>query len=88
MRTTAERIPVKFNLPAETSRKLSERVPSGQRSRFVTDAIERALSDKLRLQAIEAIEQFPTLQTNDCDSTETLRRIRQGMLDDAIGDSS
>ena len=86
MNATSERVPVKFNLPAATSRKLSERVPSGQRSRFVTKAIERALEEKLRSQAIEAIERFPASPVNQ-DSTKTMRRIRQGMLNDVAGNA-
>ena len=86
MRTAKERVPVRFNLPATTSRKLCERVPSGQRSRFVTQAIERALAEELRAQAIEALEGFPARPVHQ-DSTQTMRRIRQGMLDEVAGDT-
>ena len=66
-----------FSLPDEAVLIL-EHIPKNERSEFVTNAIFEAARQETRLQAIEAIKNFPRYRRDDLPSViETLRNIRK-----------
>lgn len=55
-------------------------IPKGERARFVADAIQKALDDWQRQQALLMLENFKRFKV-ESDSVETLRRIREERAD-------
>lgn len=55
-------------------------IPKGERARFVADAIQKALDDWQRHQALFMLENFQRFKVND-DSVTTLRKIREKRAD-------
>ena len=66
-----------FSLPDEAVTVL-EQIPKNERSEFVTLAILEAAKQKVKQQAVEAIQNFQRFDTDDDKSVvEVLRDIRQ-----------
>lgn len=55
-------------------------IPKGERARFVADAIQKALDDWQRQQALLMLENFKRFKV-DNDSVATLRKIREERAD-------
>ncbi len=66
-----------FSISSEIKNRLEECVPKGERSRFVEQAIDRALRDDARRQLAQFLDEIPK-STGGEDSTEVLRRLRRG----------
>lgn len=81
MGVTGTRERATFSLDPETKARLERAVPKRQRSRFVEEAIEAALREEDRRQAIEAIRNFPRVKVKDGSVVETLREIRRERSD-------
>ena len=66
-----------FSLPDEAILIL-ENIPKNERSIFVTNAIFAAAKQEAKLEALEAINNFPRFKRGDTPSVvETLRQIRK-----------
>lgn len=65
-----------FTLSPRTILRLEETVPKNERSRFVEEAVESALTREARRKAVEAIRDFPRVANPAGDSTEILREMR------------
>ena len=77
MKTLSERTPQKFNLPVELTTRLAETVPAGKRSRFVEQAIEKALKAEAKAKLLGLLETQTRYPTNGENSTDVLSRLRQ-----------
>lgn len=64
------------SLSEETRNRLDEMVPEGARSGFVSDAIEQALDDLARRDALEFIKSIPRVKS-DKSAVETIRELRR-----------
>lgn len=65
-----------FTLSDAVKSELEARVPKSRRSRFVEEAIAKALMTGAREKALAALEALPTRPVRDAGSVEILRRIR------------
>jgi len=77
MGVAGPRTQTKFNLPTELNDRLSKAVPSGQRSRFVADAIEKALKEEAKQRALEQLQTIRRYPTNGESSMDVLRGLRE-----------
>lgn len=70
-----------ITIPASLKAKLEDCIPERQRSRFAAEALEQALAEKGRREALEALDNLPRYPTNGEDSVEVLRGYRQKFSD-------
>lgn len=77
MKANAERIPSKFNLPADISERLASAVPAGKRSRFVAKAIDDALKANARRQLLDLLDNLPAHPVDGESPLDVLRDLRQ-----------
>lgn len=78
MTVSTDRIPTKFNLPADVSQRLAEEVPAGKRSRFVAAAIQKALQEEALRRVLALLENPPLHDTQGPGAVETLQQVRRG----------
>ena len=64
-----------FSLSADVKGRLEEAVPKSERSRFVEDAITRALREDARKAFLKFLDELPRSSGGE-NSTDILRRIR------------
>ena len=79
VRENKERLSI--TIPASLKAKIEERIPARQRSRFAAEALEAALAEKGRQEALAALDNLPRCPTKGEDSVEVLRRYRQEFSD-------
>ena len=68
-----------FSIDSSIKEALESQVPKSKRSRFVEEAIAKALKDAAKERALKMIRDFKPVSTGGEDSTDVLRRIRLGM---------
>ncbi len=67
-----------FSLSKTIKSRLDESVPKSERSRFVEEAIDRALREDARTELANFMNSLPRHSAGSEDSTEVLRRLRRG----------
>ena len=68
-----------FSIDSTIKQTLESEVPKSKRSRFVEEAIAKALKDAAKERALKMIRDFKPISTGGEDSTDVLRRIRLEM---------
>jgi len=68
-----------FSIDSSIKETLESQVPKSKRSRFVEEAIAKALKDAAKERALKMIRDFKPVSTGGEDSTDVLLRIRLEM---------
>ena len=68
-----------FSIDSTIKQTLESEVPKSKRSRFVEEAIAKALKDAAKERALKMIRDFKPVSTGGEDSTDVLHRIRLEM---------
>ena len=68
-----------FSIDSTIKETLESQVPKSKRSRFVEEAIAKALKDAAKERALKMIRDFKPISTGGEDSTDVLRRVRLEM---------
>lgn len=68
-----------FSIDSGVKETLESQVPKSKRSRFVEEAIAKALRDAAKERALKMLREFKPVSTGGENSTDVLRRIRQEM---------
>ena len=71
---------ISITLDDALKNQLDSIIPKGERARFVADAIQKALEDWQRQQALEMLKNFKRFKVQE-DSVEMLRKIRSKRAD-------
>ena len=79
MGVTGARERATFTLAPSVKSRLEQQIPKSERSRFVEEAVDKALKQAAKEEALKAIREFKRFPSSGENSTEVLRRIRGEM---------
>ena len=73
-----------FSLSEDNVIQLEALVPKSKRSRFVDNAVAKAIEQATKEQAVEALKNFKRFEIKGKGVVETIREIRQSEVDNVV----